>query len=64
MGLFEQARAGPARRPLLHAEQFLLDPLRRHPRRGDDDERPLGALAPIVQQPRRDLLADARPGRR
>ena len=63
MRLLEQARAGELA-ALLAAEQFLLDPFGRHPRRGDDDERAVGARAPIVQEPRGDLLADARPARR
>ena len=54
------SRPGPGElAPLLDPEQFLLDPLGRHPRGADDDEGRLGARAPIVEQPRRHLLADA-----
>jgi hypothetical protein len=45
--------------PLLHPEQFFLDPLRRHSRGADHDKRRFGAWTPDVQQPRGDFLADA-----
>ena len=57
MRLLEQTRTDEVT-PLLYAEQFLLDALGRHPRRADDDERRLGALAPAMEQPRSDFLAD------
>src|SRR5687767_6451352 len=56
MGLLEQAGTGELA-PLLHPEQFLLDPLRGHPGGADDDERRLGAVAPVVEKARRHLLA-------
>src|SRR3546814_13316739 len=59
MGLLEEARPGEFA-PLLHTEQFLFHPLRRHPGRADDDERRVDPRAPIVEQARRHFLADAR----
>ena len=46
--------------PLLHPEQFLLDPLRASSaRRLTTTNGARGARAPAVEQPRRDFLADA-----
>ena len=46
--------------PRLVAEQFALDQLARDRRHVDGDERPLAALAVIVQRARDELLAGAR----
>jgi hypothetical protein len=52
-------RAALRRRCRLGAEQFDLQPLRWQGRTVDDDERPVGALRPLVDQPRHRLLASA-----
>src|SRR4051795_9161378 len=58
MGVLEQARS---HRPVsLTAEQLLLEALRAHHCRRKDDEGCFGTRAPLVDHPRRDLLADAR----
>ena len=59
MRLFEQAGADILA-ALLHPEQRLFHPLRRHPRGRNHDERRIDARAPLVQQASRDFLAAAR----
>ena len=61
-GLFEAADGaliGPREGALLMAEQFALDEIARDRRHIDRDERPLLALAVIVQRARDKLLAGA-----
>ena len=56
MRLFEQAGADILA-ALLHPEQRLFHPLRRHPRGRNHDERRIDARAPLVQQAGGDFLA-------
>ena len=57
MRLFEEAGTDEVA-ALLDPEQFFLDTLGGHVGGADDDEGGRRALAPAVEQPRRDLLAD------
>ena len=58
MRLFEQS--GSRLAVAFRAKQFLLDAVRAHHRCGQDDERRIGAGAPVMDRARGDFLADAR----